>query len=151
MFEIDFLKNGFDVSCINGNKVFITYQSISSISDVYIDYNTPNYDWFSDCYIDDKVGKYAYFVIRLLNGKNIKIVVDKAYKWFRRYDKEAFAKMSFFKRLFNSAVLEGQPDEVAAAWLKDEFLDMDEPIAESKKLRNVIIENFNNWKHESEV
>lgn len=148
MFEIEFLKNGFDVSRINGNKVFIAYQSISSISDVYIDDNTPNYDWFSDYYIDDKVGKYAYFVIRLLNEQNIKIVTDNAYKWFRRYDKEAFAKMPFFKRWFNSDVLEGKPDEVAAAWLKDEFLDMDEPVAESQKLRNVIIENFNNWKQE---
>ena len=148
MFEIEFLKNGFDVSRINSNKVFISYQSIISISDVYIDDNTPNYDWLSECYIDDKVGKYAYFVIRLLNGQTIKIVADNAYKWFRRYDKEAFANMSFFKRWFNSDVLEGNPDEVAAAWLKDEFLDMDEPVAESQKLRNVIIENFNNWKQE---
>ena len=148
MFEINFLKNGFDVSCINGKKVFIAYQSISKISDVYIDDNTPNYDWFSDCYIDDKVGKYAYFVIHLLNEQKIKIVVDKAYKWFRRYDKEAFAKMSFIKKWFNSDVLNGKPDEVAAAWLRDEFLDMDEAIAESKNMRELIIENFNNWKQE---
>ena len=54
--KITFMKNGIDT-----NEGFIAYQSINSISPIKNKPTYENYDWMTDKYTSDEVGKYAYF------------------------------------------------------------------------------------------
>lgn len=144
--EINFLNNGIDFIYSNNRKLFVAYQAIVKISDVYIGIDDSEYDWMLDRYFGEKIGKYAYLEIHLSNKQKINVVLDDSYKWFRRYDKNEVAKLSFWKRMFMIDLSKEGLDNKAKEWLENKSMDMYEPVAKTKELREKIIENFNNWK-----
>lgn len=144
--EINFLNNGIDFIYSNNRKLFIAYQAIVKISDVYIGIDDSEYDWMLDRYFGEKIGKYAYLEIYLSNKQKINVILDDSYKWFRRYDKNEVAKLSFWKRIFMQDLSKEGLDNKAKEWLENKSMDMYEPVAKTKELREKIIENFNNWK-----
>lgn len=143
--KINYLNNGFEITYLNNKKSFITYQSIIKVSDVYIDIDDSNYDYYARKYTSDKVCKYAAFNIYLSNEQCIEIILDNGYKYFRRFDPTSVKKLFWLKRtfLFNSSNF---LDKEAENWLKNKAFDMSDIFSKTKFLRDEFINHFNNWK-----
>lgn len=143
--EINFLKNGFELLSRNNKKTFIAYQSIVKISDVYIDIDDRNYNYYERKYSTDSVCKYAAFKIYLSNEQTIEIILNDGYRYFRRFNKESVSKLSWLRKLFlfnpNDFL-----DKEATEWLTNSSLDMSDPFARTKLLREEFLEHFNQWK-----
>lgn len=143
--EIVFLKNGIEIIYSDNEKLFVAYQAIVKISDVYIDIDNSNIDYFSDYYFGDNVGKYAAFRIYLSNKQIITVVLKDGFKYFRRYDENEMLKLPWLKRIFLCDLNKQGLDKKAEEWLLNKSLDMYEIVEKTKNVREDLVKHFNEW------
>lgn len=146
--EIVYLKNGIEIIYSDNEKLFVAYQAIVKISDVYIDIDNSNIDFFSDYYSGDNVGKYAAFRIYLSNKQIITVVLNDGFKYFRRYDKNEMLKLPWLKRIFLCDLNKQGLDKKAENWLLNKSLDMYEIVGKTKVVREDLVKHFNEWNKE---
>lgn len=146
--EIVYLKNGIEIIYSDNEKLFVAYQAIVKISDVYIDIDNSNIDFFSDYYSGDNVGKYAAFRIYLSNKQIITVVLNDGFKYFRRYDKNEMLKLPWLKRIFLCDLNKQGLDKKAENWLLNKSLDMYEIVGKTKIVREDLVKYFNEWNKE---
>jgi hypothetical protein len=146
--EIVYLKNGIEIIYSDNEKLFVAYQAIVKISDVYIDIDNSNIDFFSVYYSGDNVGKYAAFRIYLSNKQTITVVLNDGFKYFRRYDKNEMLKLPWLKRIFLCDLNKQGLDKKAENWLLNKPLDMYEIVGKTKIVREDLVKYFNEWNKE---
>lgn len=146
--EIVYLKNGIEIIYSDNEKLFVAYQAIVKISDVYIDIDNSNIDFFSDYYFGDNVGKYAAFRIYLSNKQIITVVLNDGFKYFRRYDENEMLKLPWLKRIFRCDLNKQGLDKKAENWLLNKPLDMYEIVGKTKTVREDLVKHFNEWNKE---
>lgn len=144
--KIQFFRNGLEID--NGKKTFIAYQNISHISDVYYTTNYDSYDVLTRSFVEDNVEKFVYFKIHVVCSRNYFLITCKDYKRsFPRIDKNG-KQISFFKfiylSLFKNYMQDGCSNE-AREWL-DSTKDIEQIIENTKQLRKLVIDKYNEWK-----
>ncbi len=147
MKDIKYLPNGFEVTWSSGKRLFVAYQSISQIGDVYVDISDENYDWLSRSYVGENIIKYCYFDVKII-GKDwsLQIVLDDNNAYFPRNSKKAIGFWENFCRQFQEYGISKE----ASDWIEDKENGMKEQIEKLKIVRNQMIENFNKWRNNNE-
>lgn len=142
--KIDFLKNGIEIEKKNGDKYFIAYQSICSISPVKIGVDSENYDILNQRYFGDYITKFAYFLIKFINGDTFQVEPDNNFvNRLRITDKEE--SMGFLKYWFHTSEYEGCSKETFN-WMKNKTEGMEDCVRLCEDCRKNVVEHFNEWK-----
>lgn len=149
--KIEFFRNGLEID--NGKKTFIAYQTISHISDVCYKPNYDLYDVLSARFIGDNVEKIVYFKIHIDGSNKYFIITCEDYKRsFPRISKSD-KKIGFLKFLYlticKDYMRDGCSDE-AREWLESSK-DIDDIIENTKKLRKLVIDKYNEWHIEAKT
>lgn len=142
--KLNFLKNGFELVDSENNSIFIAYQAISVINEIQIDLLYGKYYSIeSRSFIENQVGKYCYFIIWLIDGRNITVSFKSGERYFRRLGEESKHR-SFIQKIIKGPFESGL-DEESFKWLNNKNIDMEESVRELTIARNSLISNFNNW------
>lgn len=144
--KIQFFRNGLEID--NGKKTFIAYQNISHISDVYYTTNYDSYDVLTRRFVKDNVEKFVYFKIYIVGSENYFLITCEDYKRsFPRIDKKG-KQISFFRFIYLSLFKDYMSDgcsKEAREWLAG-TQDIEQIIENTKQLRSLVIEKYNEWK-----
>lgn len=143
--KIDFMKNGMEIYFTNYH-VFIPYQSITAIKDVFVNINYRDYSIWNRRFTGENVEKYCSFNICLNDSKKVEILFKEDIKSFPRLPD--YENWSFWKRILFSGLNHEGLSKEANDWLNDKEKDMKESIEKLNVLRNEVIKHFNEWKGE---
>lgn len=131
----------------NGEKTFLAYQSIESISDVIIreDYKG-NYDFFRFVFTDEYAEKQVFFRVKT-SQDSYKITLDNFKVVYANCSQVSKIKSLFIlKNCFRKLLTLGAIRKEISQWFDDDS-NVKDTVEETKKLREQLIDNFNMWKN----
>ena len=144
--KINFKENGFEFEK-NGEKTFLAYQSIESISDVVvIEEYKGNYDFLRFVYTDEYAEKQVFFRVET-SQDSYKITLDNFKAVYANCTQISKIKSLFIlKNCFRKLLTLGTIRKEISQWFDDES-NVKDIVEETKKLREQLIDNFNKWKN----
>jgi hypothetical protein len=144
--KIDFKENGFEFEK-NGEKTFLSYQSIESISDVVIreDYQG-SYDFLRFVFTDEYAEKQVFFRVETFQD-SYKITLDNFKVVYATCTQISKIKSLFiWKICFRKLLTFRTIRKEISQWFDDDS-NVKDIVEETKKLREQLIDNFNKWKN----
>lgn len=143
--KIDFKENGFEFEK-NGEKTFLAYQSIETISDVIIreDYQG-SYDFLRFVFTDEYAEKQVFFRVETFQD-SYKITLDNFKAVYANCTQTSKIKLLFILKNCFRKLLTGTIRKEILQWFDDDS-NVKDIVEETKKLREQLIDNFNKWKN----
>ena len=144
--KINFKENGFEFEK-NGEKTFLAYQSIESISDVIIiEEYKGSYDFLRLVYTDEYAEKQVFFRVET-SKDSYKITLDNFKVVYANCTQISKIKSLFIlKNCFRKLLTLGTIRKEISQWFDDDS-NVKDIVEETKKLREQLIDNFNKWKN----